>query len=206
MDLFDDIRLFLTKPKKAFAKKQKASFREALKYAAIMLLIYVVISTIATSVFLLFAPALVPELTEYKSLGIAAVILFIPLIYLFEFAVLLLAGVWFHLFALIFGAKKGLKQTIIALIYGRTPYYLFAWIPFIGGLASVWSWVLYGFGIKKLQNLSTGRTVLTVVLGVAIPFLLRILLIVLATGLLISLAEAGGISPLPTNFTLPSLP
>ena len=82
---------------------------------------------------------------------------------------MLITALWYHLWAYIFGARQGYKNTIKALFFGSTPTYIFGWIPFVNIIAGIWSLVLLGIGLKKLQKLSTGRAIATVLVAVIIP-------------------------------------
>ncbi len=76
------------------------------------------------------------------------------------------------------GGKKGLNQTIKALVYSSTPALLFGWIPVISFIPGMWSLILNIIGIREFQEISTERALLAVV----IPFILLLLLEAIFTG------------------------
>jgi len=43
----------------------------------------------------------------------------------------LISGLWTHIWVYVVGGRKGLEQTIKALMYISTPMYLVGWIPFV---------------------------------------------------------------------------
>jgi hypothetical protein len=96
------------------------------------------------------------------------------------FAIVLFGGVvwaliisaWIHLWVYIAGGRRGFFMTVRAVLYGMTPGLLFGWIPVIGVFFSLWSLVLDILGIRELQELSTGRAILVVVIAILIPTVL----------------------------------
>jgi hypothetical protein len=92
------------------------------------------------------------------------------------FAGILVFGAWLHLWVYIFGGRRGIWQTIKAVMYGDTPFLLFGWIPFIGFVFTLWSLVLGIFGIQELQELSSLKATLAVALAVMIPLVLLLIL------------------------------
>jgi hypothetical protein len=65
-----------------------------------------------------------------------------------------------HLFAYIFGAKKGYSNTYKAVVYSMTPSLLLGWIPFVGIIAAFWTWYLSMKGLSVLHEISMGRAFL----------------------------------------------
>lgn len=65
-----------------------------------------------------------------------------------------------HIGVLIVGGKKGMKMTMKALLYGSTPRLLLGWIPFIGIIAEIWSIFLEIIGMRKLQEITTGKAII----------------------------------------------
>ena len=82
---------------------------------------------------------------------------------------------WIHLWAYLFGGRKGIMQTFKAIMYGNTPHLLLGWIPFIGIFFALWSLVLGILGIRELQEVSTGKAILIIAIAVIIPLILIIL-------------------------------
>jgi uncharacterized integral membrane protein len=88
----------------------------------------------------------------------------------------LVFGAWLHLWVYIFGGRRGIMQTINAVIYGSTPRLLFGWIPFIGFIFTLWSLALGILGVRELQEIDGLKATLAVALAVMIPFILLIIL------------------------------
>lgn len=99
------------------------------------------------------------------------------------FAGILVFGAWLHLWVYVFGGRRGIWQTMKAVMYGDTPFLLFGWIPFIGFVFVLWSLVLGIIGIRELQETSSIKAILAVALAVMIPL---ILLLILAAYFMIS--------------------
>ena len=87
-----------------------------------------------------------------------------------------LFSVWLHLWVYIMGGRKGIMQTAKAVIYGMTPGMLLGWIPLAGFLFCLWSIVLQIIGVRELQEISSGRALLALIIAVMVPLILLILL------------------------------
>ena len=83
--------------------------------------------------------------------------------------VIVIAGLWLHIWVYLVGGKKGVEQTLKALMYGATPSYLFGWIPVVSVLAGIWALIVEIIGIRQLHELSTGKAVLAVSIGIIVP-------------------------------------
>jgi len=79
---------------------------------------------------------------------------------------------------------------IKAFAYGNTPLFLFGWIPFVGMLFPLWAWVLNIIGIRQLHEISTGRAIGAVLLGI-VALVVIVVLIVLFVVLLVVVLAAG---------------
>lgn len=82
-----------------------------------------------------------------------------------------IGGLWLHLWVYLLGGRRGISETLKAVFYGMTPTMLLSWIPFIGFLAGLWGLVLQILGVKELQQLSTGKSVLAIFLAILVPAL-----------------------------------
>jgi hypothetical protein len=112
--------------------------------------------------------------------------------YIFGIVFIVIAGLWLHLWALIVGAKGGLKQTLKAVFYGGTPGYLLGWIPYIGILFSLWSLYLEWMGLKVLHEMSGDKAALSIVIAIVIPAIIALVLL-LTIGLFVM--NMVGLSP-----------
>ena len=79
----------------------------------------------------------------------------------------ILLSLFYHLSLRIFGAAGGsFRRTFTVLAYSQAPFIL-GTIPIIGGnIGMIWSLVILVKGLKVVHHLSTGRTVLAVILPV----------------------------------------
>ena len=94
-----------------------------------------------------------------------------------------------HLGVLMFGGKRGYIETVKAVIYGGTPSLLFGWLPFIGIVFGLWAFVLEIFGIRELQEMSTGRAVAAVlvpiiIIGVIVTIIVALIVYLYVTSMM----------------------
>jgi parallel beta-helix repeat protein len=166
LDFLRKTKGFLFKPSKTFDATREEPLREAIKY-------YAVISAIS-AVLSLFIGTLFGSMTRGTNLGMlteAAAGNAITYFVLFMIRAIIeafIVGSILHIFVAIVGGKKGIAQTIKAMMYGSTPGLLLGWIPIIGAIASIWSQILNILGIRQLHELSTGRAILAVLLMIFI--------------------------------------
>ncbi|MFA5267694.1 MAG: Yip1 family protein [Methanoregula sp.] len=138
---------------------------------ALLLLFHAVISAVLLSVFMIGTSPVPGPVTG----GISGAVVFFAIL-IGGFIGALVFGAWLHLWVYIFGGRRGIWQTIKAVMYGNTPLLLFGWIPFIGFVFTLWSLVLDIFGIHELQEISSLKATLAVALAVMIPLILLIIL------------------------------
>ncbi|ABS55816.1 hypothetical protein Mboo_1298 [Methanoregula boonei 6A8] len=96
------------------------------------------------------------------------VIVFLEIL-IFGFVFSGLFGLWVHLWVWILGGRNGAGQTLKAFLYGLTPALIFGWIPVVGILFAVWSFILDILGLRELAGLSPARAALAMVIAVLIP-------------------------------------
>ena len=101
--------------------------------------------------------------------GMSAPVVVFFLVLVGGFIFTLIGAAWVHLWAYLFGGRRGIMQTVNAIIYAGTPGQILGWIPLIGFIAGLWSLVLIVLGIRELQELSTGKAILAVAIAVIIP-------------------------------------
>ena len=188
-------RGFILEPVETFQKSRTDEPGAVLAYLVALLLINAVFSAIVTAVVV----NLMPFLAGFASgLPLPALIFFAALAG--GFVLTLVFAAWVHLWVYIFGGRKGIMQTAVAVIYGQTPRLLLGWIPFVGFLFTLWSLVLSILGIRELQELSTLKAILVMAVAVLIPV---ILIILIAAYLLIgSVAMTSVPSPVAGPFPL----
>jgi hypothetical protein len=158
---------FLGAPSNTFDDVAPETLGSTLKYFVIWAVVYAVLQAI-----LFYTVGRAAFQTLWDLLGLSGPVLFLshPATYglaalLGAFATLFIGGSWAHLFIRAFGGRKGYENTIKAFAYGNTPVLLFGWIPFVGGLFSVWALVLDIIGVRQLHEISTGRAVGAVLLS-----------------------------------------
>ena len=159
--IVEKIKGFLFSPSETFDALKEDTLGDAFKYYIILLLIPAMLSAvIAAVVFLLFPEFFkiillllfefeIPESFEimFRSMpaiaiaGVVAAVAFIAVLIL-ETIVVIIEGLWLHIWVYLVGGRKGLTQTLKASMYGETPYLLLCRIPDI--LAVIWLYLVIG--------------------------------------------------------------
>jgi len=186
------VRGFLGAPVNTFNNVEAEALGSALKYFTIWVVIYAILRTI---VFYTLERRVFQTLWNLLGLSDAAVYRFDPVIFallavLGAFASLFISGSLTHLFVRAFGGRKGYKNTIKAFAYGNTPLFLFGWIPFVGMLFPLWAWVLNIIGIRQLHEISTGRAIGAVLLGIVALVIIVVLIVLFVVLFVVILAAA----------------
>lgn len=169
--LMEKVKGFLLDPVGAFRQSKDDEPGAVLPYFALLLLLHAVISALLSATLAGTSP--VPGLVTGGISG--AIVVFFGFL-AGGFIGMLVFGAWLHLWVYLFGGRRGVWQTLKAVLYGSTPYLLFGWIPFIGFVFTLWSLVLGIFGIQELQELSSLKAILAVALAVMIPLMLMLFL------------------------------
>jgi hypothetical protein len=177
----EKVKGFLGAPLNTFSDVEPEALVSALQYFAIWAVIYAILQTI---IFYTLGRGVFQTLWDLPGLSNAALFLFHPATVglasvLGAFGGLFLSGSWAHLFVRAFGGRKGWGNTIKAFAYGNTPIFLFGWIPFVGALFSIWALVLDVIGIRQLHEISTGRAIGAVLLGIVALTVLIVMAVVL---------------------------
>jgi hypothetical protein len=81
-------------------------------------------------------------------------------------AAVLLAAVFVLVAQHLFEGRAGYEPTFRVVAYAWAPLVI-AWLPFIGGIALVYSAYLMLRGLERVQSLDTTRAALTLVIGLA---------------------------------------
>lgn len=163
--LVERIKGFIVSPSKSFKAETKTELTDAFKYALIGLAFMGVLLGLLFAIFPMTATAFV---------GPLAFIIMLMAVIIGGFIGLLIGGLWLHLWAYLLGARKGLKQTMKVVIFAKTPEYYLGWIPILNWVVGIWALVLEVIGLKQLQNLSTGRAVIAVLIATIIPLVIVI--------------------------------
>jgi len=194
LSLGEKVKDFLGAPSNTFSNVEPEALGSALKYFTIWLVIYTILRTI---VFYTLERRVFQTLWDLLGLSDAAPYLyhFDPVIFALlavvgAFASLFISGSWAHLFVRAFGGRKGYGNTIKAFAYGNTPLFLFGWIPFVGTLFSIWALVLNIIGIRQLHEISTGRAIGAVLLGIVTLIIIVFLIVLFVVLFVVVLAAA----------------
>ncbi len=172
MQFVELVKGFLTSPVETFQKVRETSFGETFKYFVILSLIPSVILGIVYTI----AGTVITGIFGAPFLGMAVGILMIPLALVFIVIGAIIGGVIFQIFVYIVGGRKGIDQTLKAVMYGLTPALLFGWIPLIGIIAALWSLVLEIIGIRELHEITTGRAVTAMALMIVVLVIVNVVI------------------------------
>ena len=191
MDFIQKVRGFLVDPAGTFRESRGDNLATSFGYYIILVIIFSTLSTIVAA--LVGSAGMVFGLPGPIS-AILPAFLFIYYI-ITSIVAWLVFGLWIHLWVYILKGRMGIIRTINAVYYGNTPFLLIGWIPFIGYIGIVWSFVLWILGVRELQEISTGKAVAAVIIPVAIIVIIAVLIAAYFTATLI------GISPLAPVLT-----
>ena len=170
---------FLQQPAKAFDAEANTEPMEAFIYMALLS----IVGAVLVGVVSLFNPL---------GGGLFAVV---AITYIGGIVFSVISGLWLHLWAHIFGASRELNQTLKTVFYGGTPSYLLGWIPLIGMLFSLWSLYLEWTGLQRLQGMPRDKAAFSILVAFIIPFVVLVVLAMVALSLLGPLAYQMGTLP-----------
>ena len=194
-DIFEKAKNFLLNPKAAFDAESKSSVIDAIKYSFIWLFIVGILSAIVTGIFgnmLLKLVTTIPGGVEPTITAGMIITTFISS-WIGGIIVLLILGVWLHIWAYLLGAKQKLENTIKIVLYGNTPSYVLGWIPFASTIGGIWSLILYVLGLNRLQKMSMGKAVGALVLAIVIP---AVILLIFAYTVFTSFSNIMALGPI----------
>jgi hypothetical protein len=199
MDFIETVKGFILSPVEAFQKVRPADLGDALKYYLILVVINTILSLIISLVVLSSVWATLNALLPGLGLGAPALagfglVIFAILMIFLLFVFLFIGAAWLHLWVWICGGRKGYLQTLKAIAYGNTPYLLLGWIPIVGIIGAIWSFILSMIGVRELHEISTGRAVAAVILAAVI---ILIIIILVAAALFIAAVSMGPIGSGP---------
>lgn len=192
LSLGEKVKGFLGAPSNTFNNVRPEALVSALQYFVIWAVIYGILQTI---LFYTLGREVFQTLWDLLGLGGSVLFLSHPATFglaavLGSFASLFISGSWAHLFVRAFGGRKGYENTIKAFAYGNTPLLLFGWIPFVGGLFSIWALVLNIIGIRQLHEISTGRAIGAVLLALVALVVIVVLIVLFVVLRAVVLAAA----------------
>jgi hypothetical protein len=204
MDFYEKVKGLLMEPSMTFDALKEEPLEGAIKY-------YVSIAAVYSAIFALmlgFAGSFFGSMMGFGNLGmmmgagagISAAIIFFIMFMIIAIAGAFIGGAILHIFVYIVGGRKGMVQTIKAGMYGSTASLLFGWVPIINIIAAIWSLVTQVIGIRQLQDITTGRAVLALVLPMIIAFILAMVLaafFLIAFGTTAFHTTESGVNPFP---------
>jgi hypothetical protein len=196
MDYFDLMKGFILSPVETFRKVRDTELGDSLAYYLVLLVINAVLSAIVSLAMVSAVWMTFSGLFEQLGLPIPAVagvgvVMFAILMIIIQFIFVFIGAAWLHLFVYLLGGRKGYLQTLKSVIFGSTPAMLIGWIPFIGWLAGIWAFILEIIGIRELQEMTTGKAALAVILAIVV---ILVIIIAIASFFFIAFSE---ITPLP---------
>jgi hypothetical protein len=162
---------FIVNPVESFQQSRVDELRTVLTYFVQLLLFDAIMTAIVSLLESLVLPGIVPRLFGH----------FLPLVMFLGVLIggtilLLVFAVWVHILVYAAGGRKGISQTFKALTYGLTPSYLLHWIPLIGIVFDLWSIVLMILGIREIQEISSGRALVVMIIAVMVPLVILIII------------------------------
>lgn len=173
----EKIKGFLLSPTETFQKVKEEDLGPLMRYFVILTLIFSILMAVImvglTSAMLSLLPVKLPFMAGAVG-GLTAVVTFITLLISLLIGLFIIAAI-VHIFVYLLGGKKGYTQTVKAMGYGMTPSLLLGWIPFIGIIVGIWALIVEIIGVRELQEMSTGKAVLAVILpGIIIGIIVGI--------------------------------
>jgi len=177
--LFERIRGLLTNPVETFRNSKDDPGKTVVVYFGILLLSLAILSSLMTA--LLFTALSVwgffstTDLFAPKFMAMMPVVVFLEIL-VCGFVLYGLFGLWVHFWVWILGGRNGVGQTLKAFLYGLTPALVFGWIPLIGVLFAVWSFILDIIGLHELAGISQARAATAMLVAVIIPLVVAAVL------------------------------
>jgi len=172
------VKGFLLSPVETFQKVKDEDLGPLMKYFVILTLIFSILMAVImiglSSAMLSILPVKLPFMAGTAAGGLAAVVTFITLLISLLIGLFIVAAI-VHIFVYLLGGRKGYTQTVKAMGYGMTPSLLLGWIPFLNIIVGIWALIVEIIGIRELQEMSTGKAVLAVILpGIIIGIIVGI--------------------------------
>lgn len=162
IQFFEKIKKICFYPKKFFQElPEEERFIDALKYYFILVLIIspfgfilALISEkiqvdLGTDYFAILGTSFFSKIGNYYLILILSLIFFVCVV-----------SIW-HLSALMFGAKKGIKATYIIFLYGSTPSLILGWMPILNIFSFFYSIYIFIIGLNIRQKLNITKAVLS---------------------------------------------
>ena len=181
---------FLMSPVEAFKQVGGKTLGAAYQYYAMLVLIFSILFGFVTLIMgavmlntLVQQVSMIPLIGRLISVELAKFGTFIATSQLFVVYLVFLAllfgvffvGLFLHVFVVLMDGKKSVKETLKTTMFAATPALLLGWIPFIGILGGIWSFVLLILGFRDNNGLSLEKSVIAAILPVVLWWILLIL-------------------------------
>ena len=181
---------FLMSPVEAFKQVGGKTLGAAYQYYAMLVLIFSILFGFVTLIMgavmlntLVQQVSMIPLIGRLISVELAKFGTFIATSQLFVVYLVFLAllfgvffvGLFLHVFVVLMDGKKSVKETLKTTMFAATPVLLLGWIPFIGILGGIWSFVLLILGFRDNNGLSLEKSVIAAILPVVLWWILLIL-------------------------------
>jgi len=176
LSIEERIKGFLFSPSETFDASKEDTLGDSLTYFVVVLAIFAAIFGTFYALYLAaFSPVItriiasIPGTTSMLPfmaamgplIGLLFFVLFFVLILVVGIIAAFIGGLWTHIWVYLVGGRRGVVQTIKAVMYGSTPSFLLGFLP--------WALIVQVIGIRQLQELSTGRAILALILAIIIP-------------------------------------
>jgi hypothetical protein len=180
---------FLWGPSENFDAVKEDTFGDAIKYYLPLLVLFSALFAVVTAAILL-NPMVQGIVSDMSSMLPEACPIGLLLTLLNQFDMLtlggglfigaliggivgiLILGIWLHIWTYAFGGRRGLTQTIKALMYSATPFFLLGWIPGLDVLGLIWFLLLVLNGLMELQEMYSGRAILALIFALVVPMVI----------------------------------
>jgi hypothetical protein len=176
-DIIEQARGFILNPVETFRNTRGDDLGEAIKYYAVILAVYAVLTGLMAMVGFGASVDIPGFAGAFGTIGIGTAIGIIIATFVGEIIGLLVISLIIHVLVALLIGGNGIEATVRALAYASTPSMLFGWIPFIGLLAFVWTVILSVIGIRECHETTTGRAAVAVILPVVALAVLFVLVI-----------------------------
>lgn len=181
MDFIELVKGFLLSPAETFRKVRPADLGDTLKYYLVLVVINTIFSVIISLVIISSVWAALSTLFPFLGLTApaiagAGIVIFAILMIFVHLLMLFIVAAWVHLWVWLLGGRKGYVQTLKAIACADTPYLLLGWIPLVGIIGAIWSFILSIIGVRELHEVSTGRAAAAVILAAVVILVIIILI------------------------------
>jgi hypothetical protein len=184
------VKGFLMSPAEAFKQVGAKSLGAAYQYYAMLVLIFSILFGAVTMIMgsltlnskvteiamiPLIGNVLAANLAKFGTFIATAQLFVVYLVFLALLFGVFLVGIFLHFFVLLMDGKKGVGGTIKTTMFAATPMLLLGWIPYVGVIGGVWSFVLLILGFRDNNGLSLEKSVIAALLPVVLWWILMVL-------------------------------